>query len=49
MTDECVPRKPDGHEILEGAEPVWVETLAMPIHRNRKAFEQFGEPFIVSS
>lgn len=46
VTDECVPRKPDGHEILEGAEPVWVETLAMPIHRNRKAFEQFGEPFI---
>ena len=35
VTDECVPRKPDEHEILDGAEPVWVESLAGPIHRNR--------------
>ena len=46
VTDECVPRKPDEHEILEGAEPVWVESLATPIHRNRRAFERLGEPFI---
>ena len=46
VTDECVPRKPDEHEVLDGAEPVWVESLALPIHRNRKAFERFGEPFI---
>ena len=46
VTDETVPRKPDEHEILEGAEPVWVESLATPIHRNRKAFERFGEPFM---
>lgn len=46
VTDECVPRKPDGHEILEGAEPVWVTSLSGPARRNRRAFEQFGEPFI---
>lgn len=46
VTDECVPRKPDEHEILDGAEPVWVESLATPVHRNRRAFERFGEPFI---
>ena len=46
VTDECVPRKPDEHEILDGAEPVWVESLAIPVHRNRRAFERFGEPFI---
>ena len=46
VTDECVPRTPDEHEILDGAEPVWVESLAIPIYRNRKAFERIGEPFI---
>ncbi len=46
VTDERVPRKPDEHEILDGAEPVWVESLALPIQRNRKAFEKLGEPFI---
>ena len=46
VTDDTVPRKPDGHEILDGAEPVWVETLAIPVYRNRKAFERIGEPFI---
>ena len=46
VTDEAVPRKPDEHEILDGAEPVWVETLTIPIDQNRKAFERVGEPFI---
>ena len=46
VTDECVPRKPDEHEILDGAEPVWVESLAIPVYRNRKAFERLGEPFM---
>ena len=46
VTDECVPRKPDEYEIQDGAEPVWVESLAIPVHRNRRAFERFGEPFI---
>ena len=46
VTDECVPRKPEEHEIQDGAEPVWVESLAIPVHRNRRAFERFGEPFI---
>ena len=46
VTDETVQRKPDEHEILDGAEPVWVESLAIPIYRNRKAFERIGEPFI---
>ena len=46
VTDETVPRKPDEHEILEGVEPVWVKTLAIPVHRNRRAFERTGEPFI---
>lgn len=47
VTDETVPRKPDEHEILDGAEPVWAETLAIPVQRNRKAFEQIGEPFML--
>ena len=46
VTDETVPRKPDEHEITDGAEPVWVESLATPVYRNRKAFERFGEPFM---
>ena len=46
VTEETVPRKPDDHEIREGAEPVWVESLSGPIHRNRKAFERIGEPFM---
>ena len=46
VTDETVPRKPDEHEITEGAEPVWVESLATPSYRNRKAFERIGEPFM---
>jgi 8-oxo-dGTP pyrophosphatase MutT (NUDIX family) len=46
VTDEMVPRKPDEHEIKDGAEPVWVENLADPVRRNRKAFERIGEPFI---
>ena len=46
ITDETVPRKPDEHEVLDGAKPVWVESLATPIHRNRKAFERIGEPFM---
>ena len=46
VTDETVQRKPDGHEILEGVEPVWVESLSTPARRNRKAFERTGEPFI---
>ena len=46
VTGTAVPRKPDRHEILEGVEPVWVESLATPVYRNRKAFERIGEPFI---
>ena len=46
ITEETVPRKPDEHEIAEGAAPVWVESLAAPIYRNRKAFERIGEPFV---
>ena len=46
VTDETVPRKPDEHEIVEGAEPVWVESLSTPIHRNRRAFQKIGEPFM---
>ena len=46
VTDETVPRKPDEHEITDGAKPVWVESLATPVYRNRKAFERIGEPFI---
>ena len=46
VTDECVPRKLDEHEILDGAEPVWVESLAIPVYRNRKAYERLGEPFM---
>ena len=42
VTDETVPRKPDEHEITDGAEPVWVESLATPVYRNRKAFERIG-------
>ena len=44
--DEKVPRKPDAHEIAEGAEPIWTETLSIPIHRNRIAFRRIGEPFM---
>lgn len=46
VTEEIIPRKPDEHEIKEGAEPVWVEGLAEPIRRNREAFERVGEPFL---
>ena len=46
ITDETVPRKPDEHEVLDGAEPVWVDSLATPGYRNRKAFEKAGEPFM---
>ncbi len=46
VTDEIVPRKPDEHEVKEGAEPVWVETLAIPIHRTKKAFRRDGEAFM---
>ena len=46
VTDEIVPRKPEEHEILDGAGPVWVESLSMAIERNRTAFERIGEPFI---
>ena len=46
VTDETVPRKPDEHEMKEGAEPVWVDSLAVPVHRNRKAFERTGEAFV---
>ena len=46
VTDDTVPRKPDEHEIAEGAGPVWVDTLAPSFHRNRRAFEWTGEPFI---
>ena len=44
--EETVPRKPDEHEILDGVSPVWVESLATPVHRNRKAFHRIGEPFM---
>ena len=43
VTDEVVPRKPDEHEVKEGAEPVWVEALSIPTHRTRRAFRRFGE------
>ena len=46
ITNETVPRKPDEHEILDGAEPVWVKALDTAIERNRIAFERIGEPFI---
>ena len=44
--DKTVPRKPDIHEIEDGAEPVWIEALPAAVRRNRKAFERAGEPFI---
>ena len=46
VTEDIVPRKPDEHEVLDGAEPVWVESLSNPVYRNRKAFERIGEPFM---
>ena len=46
VTGETVPRKPDEHEVAEGVEPVWVDSLATPMYRNRKAFERIGEPFM---
>ena len=46
VTGETVPRRPDEHEVAEGVEPVWVDALATPMYRNRKAFERIGEPFI---
>ena len=46
VTDEYTPGKPDGHMLPNGAEPVWVETLAIPTDRNRKAFNRHGESFI---
>ena len=46
VAEETVPRKPDEHEIEDGAEPVWVEALQTPVHRNRKAFGRIGEPFM---
>lgn len=46
VESETVPRKPDGHEIAEGVEPVWVWNLSTPMYRNRKAFERDGEPFM---
>ena len=46
VTEDTVPRKPDEHEIAEGTGPVWVDTLAPCIRRNRRSFERTGEPFI---
>ena len=46
VTGSTVPRKPDAHEIEEGAGPVWVDSLASPVRRNRKAYGRIGEPFI---
>lgn len=46
ITDEVVPRKPDEHELKEGAEPVFVDSLSVPIHRTRKAWERIGEAFL---
>ena len=46
VTDEVRPRKPDEHEIREGAEPVWLESLTGPIGCNREAFERVGEAFM---
>jgi len=43
VTGETVPRKPDEHELLDGAEPVWVDSLYAPIRRNKKAFARVGE------
>ena len=46
VTGSVAPRKPDAHEIEEGAGPVWVDSLASPVCRNRKAYGRIGEPFI---
>ena len=46
VTEDVVPRKPDEHEIAEGAGPVWVDSLIPCVFRNRKAFERIGEPFV---
>ena len=46
VTGSTVPRKPDAHEIEDGAGPVWVDSLASPVRRNRKAYGRIGEPFI---
>ena len=46
VTGSVVPRKPDAHEIEDGAGPVWVDSLASPVRRNRKAYGRIGEPFI---
>ena len=46
ITCERVARKPDEHEIEDGAEPVWVDTLFAPIRRNKEAFHRIEEPFI---
>lgn len=46
ITDDILPRKPDEHEITEGAGPVWVDTLAPCVRCNRRAYERIGEPFI---
>ena len=46
VKDETVPRKPDEHEIKDGAEPVWVDSLFEPVRRNRRAFARIGEPFV---
>ena len=46
VTDEIRPRKPDEHEVKEGAKPVWVEDLTEPIRCNEKAFASIGEAFL---
>ena len=46
ITDEVVPRKPDEHELKEGAEPVFVDSLWGPMHCTRKAWNRIGEAFL---
>ena len=46
VTNETVPRQLVEHEIEEGVEPFWTDSLATPAHRTQKAFEKFGEPFM---
>lgn len=43
IEDRVVERKPDPHEVEEGAEPVWVEALSHMVYKTRKAFERYGE------
>ena len=46
VTGATVPRRPDAHEIEDGASPVWVESLSMPVRINRRALQRHKIPHI---